>query len=223
MEFVLVLIISLVTLKFLISPFLNYIFPGKSLNKNIVIFISFSVIFISLFSVFDLNYPQNEKQENKITVKKNLNEVEIDRILKRIEILPDTLFKEKYDLYSILAKHYPENKLYTIKMKEFEKKMLDKEAKINFEDTLFGNKPTKSLWDGSYLEIKRYLKNNMHNPDSLEFITCTDVYRLKNRGWLIGCRYRGENAFGTKVVNAKWFTIQRSSVVNVDDISKYKW
>jgi hypothetical protein len=85
---------------------------------------------------------------------------------------------------------------------------------------LFGTKPKKSLRDGSYSSIKNHLKSIAHDPDSITISGCTEVY-YTNKGWLIGCNFRGKNAFGALIHISKWFTILNLKVVKVEPASSY--
>jgi hypothetical protein len=70
--------------------------------------------------------------------------------------------------------------------------------------------------------VKDYLRSTAHDPDSIEFVGCTNVYKRKD-GWLVGCQYRGKNAFGGKILTANWFRIQRSGVVQVYEQDAFEW
>ena len=42
------------------------------------------------------------------------------------------------------------------------------------------------------------------------------------KGWLVGCNYRGRNGFGGMIRQANWFTITHGRVVKMDDYSAYR-
>ncbi|HUM52138.1 MAG TPA: hypothetical protein PK431_09995 [Chitinophagales bacterium] len=56
-----------------------------------------------------------------------------------------------------------------------------------------------SPWDGSHIELTRYIKKNMNDPDSYEHIET----RFGDQGdyILVVTKFRGKNAFGGKVIN----------------------
>jgi len=145
-----------------------------------------------------------------------------DKILAELKQIPASQFQLNYIKYKQLVEIYPNNKKYIDKMKYYENIKINTEAKEAAEKIFYGIKPTQSGWDGSYTAVKRHLKTTMHNPDSLEFKGCTEVFKQKE-GWLVGCQFRGTNGFGAMVLNSKWFTIRQSQVVNVEDSNKYKW
>lgn len=86
----------------------------------------------------------------------------------------------------------------------------------------FGKKPEQSGWDGSYREVKRYLEAAANDPDSIKIETCTNVSYDEKTGWLVGCDYRGKNAFGGVVRNSNWFVIKNGGVFKMLPANAYK-
>lgn len=136
-------------------------------------------------------------------------------MLKKLKKIPAKKYEENFRLYSELYEMFPENMKYKKKKNSYE-------MKWNLEKEFYGKKPIQSSWDGSYYSVKNYLKSTMHNPDSLDFKGCTEVFK-QDTGWLVGYQFRGDNAFGTKVLNAKWFTIKQERVVKVEPSNTYNW
>jgi len=156
--------------------------------------------------------PDNKKYSKKLKLfQEKINKKKEKTLLARVKKVPSHHLKENRDLYQQLAHLNPKNKTYKKKINFYQ-------GKINW----FGEPPIKSAWDGSYKPIKNYLDVVMHDPDNLEFVGCTDVYHNKN-GWLIGCVYRGNNAFGGKIKNANWFLIRQNKVVKQFDADAFKW
>lgn len=56
-----------------------------------------------------------------------------------------------------------------------------------------------SAWDGSHIKLKRWIKDNMKDPDSYENVNTT--YKEKNKNLIVTTIYRGKNSFGAKVIN----------------------
>lgn len=137
------------------------------------------------------------------------------KILEKLKKVNKNDINENYKIYQELISIYPDNQKYIEKI-EFYKK--EKEQYLK----LLGEKPTRSSWDGSYIEIKNYLKNNMHDPSSLDFVGCTEPFEGTNIGWLVACQYRGKNAFGALILNENWFIINSGKVIDVQPISTYK-
>ena len=87
---------------------------------------------------------------------------------------------------------------------------------------MYGEQPINSGWDGSVLCVKRYLKEIVIDPDSLEFEKWGRVMYNDDDGWVVWCQYRAKNSFGGYVRNTKWFVIQYNRVVDMKDIGAYE-
>lgn len=144
------------------------------------------------------------------------------QLLVKVAKLPATDLKGNYEHYNQLAALRPANKTYAGKRDTYKAKLDEQQAKELAEKLLFGDQPTKSAWDGAYPEVKTYLKRVANDPDSIDIVGCTDVYKNKD-GWLVGCQYRGKNAFGGTILTANWFRLQRGRVVDVYDHDKFEW
>lgn len=104
------------------------------------------------------------------------------------------------------------------------KDYLSKDRPLTERERLAGPVPEQSAWNGSYSEVKDYLREAMHDPSSLEWEGCTKVFwEQSKRAYLVGCVYRGNNAFGAKVKNANWFLIRHGAVVEMKDGDAYEW
>ena len=98
-----------------------------------------------------------------------------------------------------------------------------KQEKLNQKlEAKFGPRPSQSAWDGSYREVKKHLKKAANDPDSIKIESCTGVSYNEKVGWLVGCDYRGKNAFGGLVKNSNWFVIKGGMVVKVLPANSYK-
>jgi hypothetical protein len=102
-----------------------------------------------------------------------------------------------------------------------EKKAAAEKAKQDAIVAKFGRMPVASAWDGNYYEVERYLKKVANDPDSIDLDGCTKVYKV-NEGWLVGCDYRGRNAFGGMIRKSNWFTIRHQQVVAIHEPNAYK-
>jgi hypothetical protein len=78
-----------------------------------------------------------------------------------------------------------------------------------------GPAPERSKWDGIYVGLARAYKTVAHDPDSIEFVGCTDAeLRSHPACWVFSCDVRGKNMFGARILstvkfkrNAQgWFT-----------------
>jgi len=153
-----------------------------------------------------------ETQQQQIKINKKTKE-----ILAQLKKIPANQLEKNYNLYKELLKMHPKNSRYSQKMKHYANKIAEVEAKKVAEKLFYGEKPVQSAWDGSYSVVEKYLRQVMNDPSSLKIDSCTSVYKVKNTGWVVGCRYRGKNAFGGMVLNQNWFIIRQNHVIDVKD------
>ncbi len=69
-----------------------------------------------------------------------------------------------------------------------------------------------SAWDGSVSQVKSWLKDNLKDPRSLEFINWSPVSKTKN-GFMVRVKYRAKNSFGGYVVENKVFFLDSTGTV----------
>lgn len=154
--------------------------------------------------------------------KQEANKVRTQKLVNELKAIPASDVYKNRNLYAELLEMNPGNKKFKTKHAHYAGKVEEQEAKSRLRKVAFGEKPKASGWDGSYYEVQNYLKTVAHDPGSIEMDGCTQVYHSDN-GWLVGCRYRGKNAFGALIRQAQWFTIQRGQVVKVDKSGAYSW
>ena len=83
-----------------------------------------------------------------------------------------------------------------------------------------GSKPKNSVWDAAIKPVVDYLKANLKDPDSLEFIEWSQVILQEVQGkkyWAVRVKYRAKNSFGGYVVEEKLALIQHDTVVRMLD------
>jgi hypothetical protein len=154
------------------------------------------------------------------------------KIVAKLKTIPSSKYQQNRDLYRQLVKYDPDNakfkeklQFYSANIKEQQEKERVEQERLRKEReariATFGEPPTQSSWDGSYLPVERYLKRVANDPDSIKIDGCTKVYYTEN-GWLVGCDYRGRNAFGGMIRQSSWFTIVHGRVIKMHDSSAYK-
>lgn len=82
-----------------------------------------------------------------------------------------------------------------------------------------GTKPENSSWDGAVRPVTKYLKTNLKDPKSVEYIEWSEVVPLELDGehyWVVRCKYRAKNSFGGYAIEEKYFFIQHGQVVSVE-------
>jgi len=152
-----------------------------------------------------------------------VNKAKEQEVLAKIKKVPSSNLEGNKELYAMLVSLNPKDEQYKKKLAYFEGKIQKKEKERQARIVNFGEPPELGGWTGnSYVPVKRYLEKAAHDPNSIEFEGCTEVYHIKE-GWLVGCIYRGKNAFGALVKNANWFIIRHNAVVDVKPEHAYKW
>lgn len=75
-----------------------------------------------------------------------------------------------------------------------------------------------SSWDDSVDQVKSWLKSNIKDPGSLEFIEWSPVHKTKEGDFMVRAKYRAKNSFGGYVIENKVFFLDsKGSVKNVMD------
>ena len=85
-----------------------------------------------------------------------------------------------------------------------------------YEKTLtskIGQKPEQSEWDGSIDIVKKWIKENANDPDSIKYESWSKVSPLNNNSWFVAVKFRGKNAFGAYVLNEMRFEIRNGKIV----------
>lgn len=70
-----------------------------------------------------------------------------------------------------------------------------------------------SAWDGSISQVKSWLKNNLRDPDSLQFIEWSPAQKLNDGSFMVRTKFRAKNGFGGYEVNNKLFHLDSSGNV----------
>lgn len=159
-------------------------------------------------------------------------ETKIKELVTKLKTVPASELQQNKDLYQQLVKLNPDNTTYQQKFDHYSQKLTAKLEKEKREQeklkkereariAKFGEPPTPSAWDGSYYAVDRYLKRVANDPDSIDIDGCTKVYHIES-GWLVGCDYRGRNAFGGMIRQSNWFTIVHEQVIQMHDASAYQ-
>lgn len=172
------------------------------------------------------------KKTEKEAKEKLQRESKTKELIAKLKTVSGSEFAENKNLYQQLVKLNPDNTTYQQKLDFYSQKLGEKIEKEKREQerlkkegearvAKFGEAPTQSAWDGSYYAVERYLKRVANDPDSIDMDGCTKVYHTES-GWLVGCDYRGRNAFGGMIRQSNWFTIVHDQVIQMHDASAYK-
>jgi predicted nucleic acid-binding Zn ribbon protein len=75
-----------------------------------------------------------------------------------------------------------------------------------------------SSWDSSVSQVRVWLKENLNDPKSLEFIEWSKVVKNGNGSFKVRVKYRAKNSFGGYIVNNQVITLDASgNVINFKD------
>ena len=157
---------------------------------------------------------------NDKELKQIYNKAKEMKLLATVKTIPATQLQQNQKIYKKLKQLNPDKPLYKEKYDYYTRKIEAQRKKEARREAKFGKPPIQSAWDGSYYEVERYLKKVMNDPDSLKMDGCTKVYYTE-KGWLVGCDYRGRNAFGGMIRQSNWFTIVHGQVVKMHDADAY--
>ncbi len=165
--------------------------------------------------------------QNRLSIIQNqLDKDEEEKLLSQVAKIPASQYRENLIIYKRLAGLNPESERYKAKVAHYNSKLEEErtaeEARAAAIRIKFGDKPKPSGWDGSYFEVERYLESVANDPGSIEIDNCTKPYFDDKSGWIVGCDYRGRNAFGGMIRNSNWFVIRHGKVVEMKAATAYK-
>lgn len=73
-----------------------------------------------------------------------------------------------------------------------------------------------SGWDGSVWQVKKWMKNNLKDPDSLQFIEWSPVAKDNKGDYWVRCKYRAKNSFGGYAIeNTAFHLDSQGNVIDV--------
>jgi len=85
--------------------------------------------------------------------------------------------------------------------------IINTDPETNIQKTQSVSIPSNSEWDGSVRQVKTWLKDNLKDPKSIEYIDWSPVSKWA-QGYKVRCKYRSKNSFGGYVINNHLFYIQ---------------
>jgi hypothetical protein len=101
------------------------------------------------------------------------------------------------------------------------KKLIDKSARIGAEILVLGPKPKSSEWDGRVDPVVKYLKRNLNDYDSSEFVEWSPVTKVEVKGepfWVVRLKLRAKNAFGGFILRDTYYFIRQNEVVAAEGL-----
>jgi hypothetical protein len=100
-------------------------------------------------------------------------------------------------------------------------KLINKAARITAEMLVLGPKPKNSEWDGRVDAVVDYLRNNLNDYDSSEFVEWSPVTKLEVKGepfWVVRLKLRAKNAFGGYLLKNTFYFIRQNKVVTAEGL-----
>lgn len=101
------------------------------------------------------------------------------------------------------------------------KKLVEKSARIGAEIIVLGPKPKNSEWDGRVDPVVRYLRRNLNDYDSSEFVEWSPVTKVEVKGepfWAVRLKLRAKNAFGAYLLKDTYYFIRQNEVVTAQGL-----
>jgi|SRR5690625_295961 len=140
-------------------------------------------------------------------------------LLDQARRIPASFTRENLEIYNELLSIDPSNTRYQERAAHY-RGIIDQRRQAHRDHVArYGEPPEQRSW-GSYDVVRDYLQARAHDPRSIDIDTCTSVRRTDG-GWLIGCDYRGKNAFGAVVRNSHWFIVRHGRVVAQHPFDRY--
>jgi uncharacterized protein YrzB (UPF0473 family) len=141
-----------------------------------------------------------ELKEINANAKKELDIIERTKKTKRILAESKTIsiieYEKKQNLYQQLVAINPNNQDYKKEYIYYQSKVSEQHEKEKGRKKLI--EPQFSAWDGSHKNLTKLIKKAMHDPNSYEHVET--VYSDKGEYLIVMTKYRGNNAFGGKVL-----------------------
>ncbi len=101
------------------------------------------------------------------------------------------------------------------------KKLIDKSARIGAELLVLGPKPKNREWDGRVDAVVKYLRSNLNDYNSSEFVEWSPVTKLEVKGepfWVVRLKLRAKNAFGGLILKDTYYFIRQNEVVAAEGL-----
>jgi len=144
-----------------------------------------------------------ELKEINANAKRELDIIErakkTKKILAELKTIPSKEYEKNKNLYQQLVAINPNSQAYKKKHIYYQSKVSEQREKEKKEK---GRKeliePQFSAWDGSHRKLTELIKKAMNDPDSYEHVET--VYWDKGDYLIVMTKYRGNNAFGGKVL-----------------------
>jgi hypothetical protein len=143
-------------------------------------------------------------------------QIKSDRLLSLEQEGYESVKLEEFDNVMKPLREIPKDSKDYKKAQDLNKKLMEKAAVIGAERIVMGEKPRQSEWDGDVSPVKEYLRSNLNDYDSSEFVewsSVTKVYIGKEPYWGVRLKLRAKNAFGGLILRDTYYFIRNNKVV----------
>jgi hypothetical protein len=100
-------------------------------------------------------------------------------------------------------------------------RLIQKSARITAEILVLGPKPANSPWDSRVDAVVEYLRANLNDYDSSEFVEWSAVKKIEVKGepyWGVRLKLRAKNAFGAFLLRDTYYFIRQNHVVRTEGL-----
>lgn len=135
--------------------------------------------------------------------------------LDKEEYLQDDL--KEFDAVMQPLQEIPKDSKDYAKAQSLNKNLIAKSAKIGAEILVLGPKPKNSEWDGRVDAVVSFLRKNLNDYGSSEFVEWSPVTKVAVKGepyWTVRLKLRAKNAFGALILKETYYFIRQNEVVS---------
>lgn len=185
---------------------------GAKRKKGTSVFTWFILIMIILIygvSQSGMESAKEKKVEKLDVMTPQIRAAKEKKLLAELKILPAIDIYTNRDKYKELFDLMDDKRKYVKKWQHYKMKVKELEAKI-------GKSPAGG-WDGVPFPIEKYVKNMAKDPDSVDFVGCSNQ-TYSDAGWHSTCKFRAKNGFGALTLEVWNFTIRHNAVFNARKI-----
>jgi len=93
---------------------------------------------------------------------------------------------------------------------------VERSVPLDPDYSIIGEKPLQSSLDSSVLPVKEYLRNNLNDYDSAEFVEWSPVTKVEINGqkyWGVRLKLRAKNGFGAYILRDTYYFMRHGKVV----------
>ncbi len=141
-------------------------------------------------------------------------------LVAQVRTVPAKETKRNMDIYRELIGLDPDNQRYQERFEHYQKIHTREQQQRRQRAVFLGETPVASAWDGTYREVKEYLRAVARDPKSVDVEACTKVFEA-DEGWVVACDWRARNGFGGMNRESNWFVIRQMRVIEMKPITAY--